>query len=466
MKFIVRFLLPLSLLLGTLIYLSAPVIDQLMTRWFTRDLDIRARLIANVLEETLAVLLVDGSPSNRQKITKILTKVTQDERLLAIAICDQSNTFLYKTDLFPSNLQCPPKSLGGVRKGEIHRLPTGDVHMAAISVVVDPPQSSDSPPSGEPKHYDVALVHDLSYAAKRSDDTKTYAYLLFLGLGLMISGLTVIVARWSRASWVKSVRQLVGGFRGDMSSNQGLKGNRDFLPILRDLKGLVRDLEATSRSNADYGNTWNPTALRSILKEKLSGDEIIVISNRQPYIHNKIDDKIVIQSPASGLVTALEPIMKACSGVWIAHGNGSADAEVVDSDSRIPVPPRKPQYDLHRLWLTAEEERGYYYGFSNEGIWPLCHIAHTRPVFRHSDWQQYVAVNKKFAQAVIKDSKSDDPVILVQDYHFALVPRLLREKLPKATIITFWHIPWPNPESFGICPWRQEILQGLLGSSI
>jgi trehalose 6-phosphate synthase len=158
--------------------------------------------------------------------------------------------------------------------------------------------------------------------------------------------------------------------------------------------------------------------------------------------------------------------MRACSGVWVAHGSGSADREASDAKGRLRVPPGEEAYVLRRVWLSLEEEKGYYYGFSNEGLWPLCHIAHTRPLFRSEDWRHYQAVNRKFADAVCEEVDSDDPIILVQDYHFALLPRMIREKLPRATVITFWHIPWPNSERFGICPWRDEILAGLLGSSI
>lgn len=193
---------------------------------------------------------------------------------------------------------------------------------------------------------------------------------------------------------------------------------------------------------------------------------MLVVSNREPYIHVRGKSGIEVRRPASGLVTAVEPVMRACSGTWIAHGSGSADREVVDSYDRVGVPPNKPEYSLRRIWLTEEEEKGYYYGFSNEGFWPLCHNAHVRPVFRTSDWEQYQKINQRFADAVVKEARNDDPVVLVQDYHFALLPRMIRERLPKATIITFWHIPWPNPESFGICPWREELLQGMLGSTI
>jgi trehalose 6-phosphate synthase len=175
---------------------------------------------------------------------------------------------------------------------------------------------------------------------------------------------------------------------------------------------------------------------------------------------------VVVKRPASGLVTAVEPVMRACSGTWVAHGSGSADRDVVDGTDRVQVPPGKLDYWLRRVWMTAEEEQGYYYGFANEGMWPLCHVAHVRPVFRESDWEAYRAVNQRFADAVVAEARSADPVVLVQDYHFALLPAMIREKLPQATILTFWRIPWPNPESFGICPWRREILQGMLGSTI
>ena len=211
---------------------------------------------------------------------------------------------------------------------------------------------------------------------------------------------------------------------------------------------------------------WSPAMLKQILASELPDSEVIVVSNREPYIHELRNDGVKLQIPASGLVSALEPITRTCGGTWIAHGSGSADRITVDSNDHILVPPDKPSYTLRRVWLTEEEYKGYYYGFANESLWPLCHIAFTRPVFRAADWECYQAVNRKFANVVIEEAKTRNPVILIQDYHFALLPRLIRERLPDATIVTFWHIPWPNSEVFGICPWRDQILDGLLGSSI
>jgi trehalose 6-phosphate synthase len=183
------------------------------------------------------------------------------------------------------------------------------------------------------------------------------------------------------------------------------------------------------------------------------------------HIHNGKEIQCIV--PASGLITAMEPILKACSGLWIASGTGDADRETVDKNGKVQVPPEEPRYTLKRLWLTKEEEDHFYYGFSNEGLWPLCHIAHTRPIFRNDDWFYYKKVNEDFAKAVLEESKDDEePFILIQDFHFALVPELIKMKKPKAKVAIFWHIPWPNPESFGICPWQREILQGMLGADL
>ncbi len=171
--------------------------------------------------------------------------------------------------------------------------------------------------------------------------------------------------------------------------------------------------------------------------------------------------------PASGGVTALEPVLLACNGTWIANGSGNADREVVDAHDRLRVPPDHPSYTLRRVWLTDEEDKGYYEGFSNEGLWPLCHIAHTRPVFRPEDWLQYQKINQRFTDAVLQEMEdAESPILLAQDYHLALLPRMVKEARPDARIATFWHIPWPNPEVFGICPWQRELIDGLLGADL
>lgn len=204
----------------------------------------------------------------------------------------------------------------------------------------------------------------------------------------------------------------------------------------------------------------------SLLKERLAGVRVVVVANREPYIHNQDGDHVTWIRPASGLVTALDPIMRATGGVWVAHGSGSADRATADNAGRLAVPPGKSSYTLRRIWLTKEEEDGYYYGFANRALWPLCHIAYTRPVFDATDWEQYARVNARFAEAVLEEIEGSPAIVLIQDYHFALLPRIVKTRRPDAIISHFWHIPWPHREAFRICPWQEEILDGLLGSDL
>jgi len=211
---------------------------------------------------------------------------------------------------------------------------------------------------------------------------------------------------------------------------------------------------------------WSRDSLQALVKARLSDYLFVVVSNRQPYVHTYSGDGIQCSVPISGLTTALDPVMRACGGIWVAHGNGDADREVVDAQDRVLVPPDNPAYTLRRVWLTKEQEDGYYYGFSNEALWPLCHIAYTRPVFNEVDWKTYRKVNELFAEAVLQEVGGRKAFVFIQDYHLALLPRLLKEGNGNLIVAQFWHIPWPNPEVFRICPWQEEILDGLLGNDL
>ncbi len=245
-----------------------------------------------------------------------------------------------------------------------------------------------------------------------------------------------------------------------------LPRTRDRSAIDDQIKKLLGEIEVGRETIRSGQIDWSPATLQELLHKVLPGAEVLVISNREPYIHNREGGKTSLQTPASGLVSALEPVIRACGGTWIAHGSGNADRETVDRDDKIRVPPDAPSYTLRRIWISDEEQDGYYYGLANEGLWPLCHIAFVRPQFRESDWRQYEAINERFADAVVQEAKTQDPIVLVQDYHFALAPRMILQRMPRATIITFWHIPWPNAETFSICPWKERIIDGLLGSTI
>ena len=247
-----------------------------------------------------------------------------------------------------------------------------------------------------------------------------------------------------------------------------------FPPLAREVETLAESLIAAREAAAnearlrDQGeNLWTAERLAAHLFSRFGSSRIFVVSNREPYIHTRQGREVTYAMPASGLVTAIEPVLRACNGVWVASGSGDADRETVDEFDRVRVPPDDPQYTLRRVWLTEEEEARYYEGFSNEGLWPLCHIAHTRPIFRPGDWECYRQINERFAAALIEEMKgSESPVVFVQDYHFTLLPRLIKTARPDARVAIFWHIPWPNPEAFGICPWQVELLDGLLGADL
>ncbi len=453
MRLSLRFVLPLVLTLAIVAYAMGHVVDQFTLRWFVRDLDIRSSLIANTIREPLDEKLIAG---NKAKIARFFTRITQDERLFALGYCASPNSTIVAGGPFPPEIVCSSLTRWEQQDGHLFPSTQGPLHVAVK------PMDSETAPDAK-----LVLIHDMSFVTRRSEETKRYVFYFFLGLATLVSLITVVIAQLSWRGWVSGMRALL---RGEGLIRQpgaiAAKSPPEFTPITRDLQRLIQELSSETRARDESQMTWTADSLRAILRGELSGDDVIVISNREPYIHERRGDRIEVQRPASGLVTALEPIMRACSGTWIAHGSGSADREVVDKHDRVAVPPEKPAYQIRRIWLTTEEEAGYYYGFANEGLWPLCHIAHVRPTFRSADWIQYEAVNRKFAKAAISEAKTRNPIILVQDYHLALVPRMIREELPEATIITFWHIPWPNPESFAICPWREEIVKGMLGSSI
>src|SRR5688572_5301999 len=292
---------------------------------------------------------------------------------------------------------------------------------------------------------------------------------------LAIVALTLLLLRWGLAAPMARMARWMRDLRVGSATQQPVPlAAGIFQPLAREMMQLASSLQvarASAREEARLRDAaesrWTPDRLRVHVRSKLGQRPLFVISNREPYIHMRQNGSIRTLQPASGLVTALEPILLACDGTWIAHGSGDADRETVDADNRLRVPQDQPEYTLRRVWLTQEDEDGYYYGFSNEGLWPLCHIAHTRPVFRAGDWASYQRVNEKFAQATLEELRStESPIVLVQDYHFALLPALIKAERPDAQIAVFWHIPWPNPEAFGICPWQAELLDGLLGADL
>ena len=486
-----RFLLPLVVTLVVAAYLAVPLMDRLTLRWFSRDLTSRGLLVATALSDSVAEALV---AERRDRLRRVLQRTLLDERLYALGVCSPQDRWIQVTDAFPRGLDCGSAQRLALQDDPRLALSGGAVHVAVHDLLGPPAPAAASPPVGPllnpaPEVIPdeavatlglngvpatpaspaapvllgrLVLLHDMSFVERRSLDTRRYLIGLIAAMGFVIALGTVVVAQLSWRGWVAGVRAILRG-EGLLSP---LMPAPELEPFATELRARLRDMEDEFRRSQGPEREWTADRLRALLQTQLSGDQVIVVSNREPYIHERRDGAIVVKRPASGLVTAVEPVMRACSGTWVAHGSGSADREVVDAQDRVRVPPGHDDYAVRRIWLTPEEEQGYYYGFANEGLWPLCHVAHVRPVFRESDWEAYRTVNRRFADAVVAEARSEDPVVLVQDYHFALLPAMIREQLPQATILTFWHIPWPNPESFGICPWRHEILEGMLGSTI
>ena len=450
MKRIVQFVFALIVILAIFATCGGYFIQTTTQHWFLRDISLRAELVVNGARHALAGYL---DKNDHIGLERILNEITRDERILSAAACSSKHESLASTASFSEKFSCSAlasKIIIADSAGEIFQetsnLSSGSVYVSVL------PVKDDQGIRGY-----VILVHDLSYAEKRAQQTQTILFAVVFIFGVVASALTLVLARVAWRRWIQEARSAL---RGE------IKNNRHFAPLLSDISAMAEKL--VSEREIDYKDgIWNPERLKQTLQHYLQDDKVIVVANREPYIHEiKQNGEMEVVHPASGLVTALEPVLRACSGIWVAHGSGSGDKQTVDGASHIQVPPGSPVYTLRRLWMTELEEDGYYYGFSNEGLWPLCHTADTRPAFRTEDWEQYVAINRRFANAACQEAKTDDPIILVQDYHLSLVPMYIREKLPKATVITFWHIPWPTAERFGICPWRDEILNGLLGSSI
>jgi trehalose-6-phosphate synthase len=444
-----RFVLPVAFASCVVAYFGLPYIERLLAEWFRSDVELRAQLVMHSMEEPITELVSKG---NEARLRAYLSKVTADERLLAILICRPDGKTIIKTERAPAAISCDSNAKTSPAVTRVVQLPSGSVQVSRFDF-----------DAAEPSPFRVLMLHDLSFVDRRQRTARDFV-LVFIGISVLLLALLVVLAAWLQLR--RWVNVLIGDIRGKRFLDNA-KSPRSSQPILSQVRQVLAEAEQKQRLEIDFRENWTPQALKQVVHDHLNSSQVIIVSNREPYIHNyDADHRPVAQVPASGMVTALEPIMRACAGTWIAHGAGPADRETVDRFDQIRVPPDDPSYTLRRVWLTPEQEQGYYYGFSNEGLWPLCHLAYVRPAFRPTDWHAYVEVNAKFADVVAAESNTDSPVVMIQDFHFALLPKLIRAKVPKATITLFWHIPWPNAETFGVCPWKREILLHMLSADI
>jgi trehalose 6-phosphate synthase len=322
----------------------------------------------------------------------------------------------------------------------------------------------------------VEVIYDTSYLFNTLTELWKKISNTLIIIVLLI---TIAVFLLQRQIFILPVRRLTKWFlhfqRGEIDKLRPFEEKGEFGKLISEVEQVALGLRVARRIVTDKAQerlqeeeVWTEAKLRDLVHAKLGENAFFVVSNREPYMH-VFDEMTGITKcirPASGVVTALDPIMRACGGTWVAHGSTEADRKFVNSKDKLGVPPGDDRYILKRLWLTKEEEEGYYYGFSNEGLWPLCHVTHTRPIFKESDWLMYKKVNQQFADSILEELPAKNPFVFVQDYHFTLLPRMIKEKRPDAKVALFWHIPWPNPEVFAICPYQHEILDGMLACDL
>jgi trehalose 6-phosphate synthase len=346
---------------------------------------------------------------------------------------------------------------------EIIHAPDGYLHILAM-----PMPNADGSPRAV-----LVVLHDASHLVERSTDRLLRSTFWVVGITLLMMTL-VVAATW--AVYDRPLKNLAEWMRRVRTGDELAEAPPVGLPVellASESDRLAASFRAARAAGSDESrglvrehNQWTRQRLRAHALDCLGGGQLVVVSNREPYMHQLKEGRPQLIVPAGGLVTALDPVLQSCGGLWVAHGAGEADRDTADAKGRISVPPADPRYTLRRVWLTREEEQGYYYGFSNEGLWPLCHLAHERPQFRAPEWDYYVAANGRFADAVLDEIGDGRATVLVQDYQLALVPALLKAARPDLRVGIFWHIPWPNPEAFRICPWREEILKGMLGADV
>jgi trehalose 6-phosphate synthase len=468
MRTTIKMALPLALSVAMISLVFAGYQVRTEKRNLNHDLARRAESLGESLQETVGHLVDQNSSRSLQRL---VARFGQREHLKGLAVYDEAGKAVAITDGLPPELKLRPEGISKITSGAAGKGEFIDVAELSLYAYAMPLEKN-----GEPEGR-IALYYDTSYIDERLAHTLRDSLLNALVQTVLITGLALLLVRWNltgplnrTASWLRSLRTGAQTVPPDPPQGEIFDQlHKEVAHLAQDLSVARATAEQEARLRDSHSSLWTAERLRVSVRNKLQDKPLFVVSNREPcmHVHNEKDNGIGYLVPASGLVTALEPVLIACDGTWIAHGSGSADREVVDRHDHLRVPPDHPSYTLRRVWLTAEEEKGYYEGFSNEGLWPLCHIAHTRPTFRPEDWLRYQQVNRRFADAVLEEMEgTDSPILLAQDYHFALLPRMVKEARPDARVAIFWHIPWPNPEVFGICPWQRDLLDGLLGADL
>lgn len=432
----------------------------------TSDLQYRTRVLADSLQESIGPSFQRHATTTVQRI---VTKIADNERIAAVAVFDSAGNVIAKSDILPvsfaSSTLVSTAMDSSQESGEI-----AHDFGSSMYVFVEPlTDDQDSVIGALMVAQNASYIDESIWNIWQSNMIRSFFLLI------VVVAMIGILVRWVFYQPLMRLSESLGAIRRGDVPGDFIHADGVFAPLAGEISKMSASLRQARLSASEEArmrlekidSPWTAERLKEFIKAYAKNRPIYVLSNSEPYMHYKIKNKIEWSVPAGGVVTALNPVMEATGGTWIAHGRGDADKEMTDTEGKIRVPPEEPSYTLKRIWLTEQELRGYYDGFSNEALWPLCLMAHVRPVFRGEDWNEYRKVNGLFAKALLEEIKGvERPIVLVQDYHLALVPAMLKKSRPDAQVAIFWHIPWPSAAQFSICPWRKDILQGLLGADL
>jgi len=468
MKRVLLFILPILIIVALGFTISGIMQVRFTEEKLMDDLRKKARAIDESLELSARYILINNDLKSANRLVESFQK---RERLQGCAIYDKDGQIIAITERFSDWKQKDKPYLKDILdtknpRGALQKFQEYSVYSYILPVLDDENNTLGL----------VEVIYDTSYLFTTLTELWRRISITLIILILLIALVAFLI---QRQIFILPVRRLTRWFthfqKGETDKLRPFEEKGEFGKLVSKVEQVALGLRVARKVVTEEAQVrlqkeeiWTEEKLRGLIHAKLGENAFFVVSNREPYMH-VIDESTGVTKtirPASGVVTAIHPILCACGGTWIAHGGGNADRKFVNSKDKLGVPPEDNRYILKRVWLTKEEEDGYYYGFANEGLWPLSHNTHTRPIFRETDWQVYKKVNQKFADSLLEELPAKSPFIFIQDYHFTLLGKMIKEKRPDATIALFWHIPWPNPESFSICPYRKEILDGMLGCDL
>jgi len=434
------------------------------------DISYRSSLLSDSLKESVEPNFIKKSNAYLQRIVE---KFSDNTRFAGLAIVDNKGKIVAVSSNLPKEISGAQQIATDVMDSDLENGNFVNFENRKMYVFASPLHDSENVVGS------LIIIQNAGYIDTRL--TEIWGSNL-IRLFIQVSAISIavfIIVRWLIFLPVKNLADSLRHTRKGHGINEKF-GNRFldsllFQPLTKEISNIKRSLleariaasEEAKLNIEKLDIPWTAERLRQYSRDILKNKTIVAVSHLEPYIHTKNGNNINYYVPASGLITSIEPVMQACGGLWIAEGSGSGDKSVVDKNDKMQVPPNDPKYTLKRIWLSEEETKGFHHGFSDQAMYPLFHMAHTRPVFRENDWQEYKKVNQKFAKAILSEIKRiKKPIIFIQDFQFTLVPKIIKKKRPDAIIGIFWHIPWVSPETFSICPWKKEILDGMLGADL